>query len=143
MEKKQYKRGQHPNSKKSLKPIQKGEVRNPEGGRALNTPLQVFARFTHDTFREVLEVVMKSDEIELAIIAETGPTSLHRLVAGAFQQAIETKNFGLVERIADRIIGRPTETVNANLSGALSANLSASQKEIFEMVDKARKNVGK
>lgn len=106
----------------NLIPAKKGEVRNPNGGRTHNPALKAFRNFTQDAFREVLEIVMRAPGHELqALIDDPNTPSLHMLIAVSFQDAIKNKSFGLVERIADRIIGKLPE--NHNITSTTDANV--------------------
>lgn len=97
---------------RSWKPGQSG---NPEGGRAHNPALRALRNFTNETFREVLEKVLAGSPGDLrAMITSKDSTNLEILVARAFADATKNGSFALVERIAERLLGKVPDTVNVN-----------------------------
>ena len=92
----------------NLRPVKPGEVRNPEGGRAHNPAIRALKNFTHETFREVLEVALTGKPGDLdAIIDDPESTNLEIIVAKAFRDSVDTGSYSLVERIAERLLGKP------------------------------------
>jgi hypothetical protein len=99
----------------NLRPAKKGEVRNPEGGRTHNPIMRALAKVTKDSFADVLTIAFQSTETELQdLIFDPEATALKKLIARAMLQALEEVNYGFVERIADRLIGRIEDNININ-----------------------------
>lgn len=99
----------------NLKPAKKGEPsRNPLGAGAHNHLVRAFNKVHQENFREALEQVLDSDPFELDEMCARipGSKSLRRLIAIAMRNAINTGDYGLVERIADRLFGKVADKLN-------------------------------
>jgi hypothetical protein len=100
-------RGLHPNSKKNLKPIEKGEVRNPLGGRAHDPHLKVLRSFTNEYMKEILELaVMNNIEGLKAIITNQDSPAIQVGIARALVEAIRHGDWTTLEKIVERLIGK-------------------------------------
>lgn len=108
-----------------LKPfhIQKGQVLNPEGARAHNSALKALRKTTLETYREVIELILQGDMKQLTAMSQSKTISaLHVGIARAFHRAINAGDYTVIERIAERIIGKIPENININQTGNLDIN---------------------
>ena len=98
----------------NLRPIKKGEIRNPQGGRAHNPMLRALKQYSSDIFSQVMQEVLTANSDQLKEMMRPGPdsNSLRRLVATAMDKAIQSGNYDFVERIADRLIGKIPDKID-------------------------------
>lgn len=96
----------------------KGKSGNPEGGRAHNPALKALRKITIESYREIIELVLTSDVRAIKAIAEDPKsTGLQVGIAVAFLKAIKNGDYTVIERIAERIVGKiPDEIKIAPLS---------------------------
>jgi hypothetical protein len=112
--------------KANLKPIKKGEVRNPEGSRSHNPAVKALKKLTLETYREVIELVLTGNLASLKALAENPDTPAIQVgVATAFMKAITAGDYNVIEQIASRIVGKIPDEINVN-SKNVNANLNAS-----------------
>ena len=84
-----------------------GQSGNPEGARKHNPAIKALKHLTIESFREIIELVVKSDLAAIKAIAENPKTSgLQVGIAVAFMKAIKNGDYGVIERIAERIVGK-------------------------------------
>lgn len=103
------KRGFNPRSIAALKKtaIKPGEVRNPNGGRTHNPLVKAFNKINQDNYREALQHVLDSDESTLDDFCDDpAVSSMTKLIAVSMREAIRLKDFGLLERITERLFGK-------------------------------------
>ncbi len=104
--------------------FKKGKSGNPEGARAHNPLIKALTKLTIDSYREVIELVMKGSLQELKEMAEHPKTSALQVgIATSFLKAIKNGDYGVIERIAERIIGKIPDELNVN-SRNVNANLN-------------------
>lgn len=116
-----------PKSAKHLTQYQfkKGQSGNPKGAKLHNPAIKALKNLTIESFREIIELVVKSDLTSIKAIAEDPRTSgLQVGIAVAFLKAIKNGDYGVIERIAERIVGKiPDElkvtSSNTNLHGVI------------------------
>lgn len=104
--------------------IKKGQVLNPEGGRAHNKAIRALSKLTVETYREVIELVLTGNLTSLKAMAEHPDTPAIQVgVAHAFMKAIKNGDYNVIERIAERIVGKipdhikiESNNVNANIN---------------------------
>lgn len=95
--------------------FKKGVSGNPEGGRAHNPATKALKKLTIETYREVIELVLQGNLDDLqAMIKNPKTTALQVGVAAAFLKAIKNGDYAVVERIAERIVGKIPEEINVN-----------------------------
>ena len=119
--------------------FKKGQSGNPEGGRAHNPAIKALKNLTVETYREVIELVLTGNLAQLKAMAEHPETSALQVgIATAFMKAIQSGDYSVIERIAERIVGKiPDElnvrstNTNANLNTAIDkAKLKAAMAEL-------------
>lgn len=125
----------------NLRPQKAGEPsHNPEGGRVHNPLIKALKNITNDIFREVLETVLISDEQALEELQHPKQPSLKRLVAKAMENAIRVGDYGLVERIAERLVGPITKSIDIN-SKSINTNSTFTEIQIVNTVKKLEGDV--
>lgn len=98
---------------------------NPRGAQLHNPAIKALKKLTIESFREIIELVVKSDLAAIKAIAEDPTTSgLQVGIAVAFLKAIKNGDYGVIERIAERIVGKIPDELkvtsnNTNLHGAI------------------------
>lgn len=100
---------------------------NPEGGRLHNPAIRALSKLTVETYREVIQIVLTGTLADLKAMAENPNTSALQVgIATAFMKAIQSGDYTVIERIAERIVGKiPDElkvtsnNINATLSAAV------------------------
>lgn len=90
-----------------------GNKSNPLGAKAHNKAVLAARRLTVDTYREVIELVLQGNLADLKEMAENPNTpALQVGVAVAFMKAIKTGDYNVIERIAERIVGKIPDQLN-------------------------------
>lgn len=111
-----------PPEKYQFKP---GKSGNPEGARKHNPITRALKNLTIETYREVIEAVCSGNLDALKdMIRDPKTSALQVGVATAFVKAIKSGDYGVIERIAERIVGKIPDELNVN-SKNLNANLNA------------------
>jgi phage terminase small subunit len=130
-------------SLKNLKMFKKGQSGNPLGGKLHNPALRALRSFTNETFREVLELVLTGNQAKLSdIIIDPSSTNLEVLIAKAFQNAIKSGDFHLVERIAERLLGKVPDTIKiGKITNAKEIISDADKEEIKQILTKIKADV--
>lgn len=107
--------------------FKKGKSGNPEGARAHNPITKALKNLTIETYREVIEAVCTGNVANLKRMVEDPRTpALQVGVATAFMKAIKSGDYAVIERIAERIVGKipdelkvTSQNVNANLNASI------------------------
>lgn len=87
--------------------FKKGKSGNPEGARKHNPALKALKKITIESYREIIELVLTSDVRAIKAIAEDPKsTGLQVGIAVAFMKAIKNGDYTVIERIAERIVGK-------------------------------------
>lgn len=103
----------------NLIPAKKGEIRNPEGGRSHNPAIRALRNLTLEQYREVIEKVLTGNVAELqAMIKNPRTTAIQVGVAACFLKAIKDGDFHIIEKIAERIVGKVPDVLNVNSKNA-------------------------
>lgn len=93
--------------------FKKGQTGNPNGRPPLNPAMKALRKITLDSYREVIELVMTGNMAELkAIVEDPNSTALQVGVARAFFNAIKKGDYAIIERIAERIVGKIPDELN-------------------------------
>lgn len=107
--------------------FKKGKSGNPDGARKHNPALKALKNLTLDTYREVIEAVCTGNVELLANMAKGEDEKMSALqvgVARAFYAAIQKGDYEIIERIAQRIVGKIPDELNV-VSKNLNATVAA------------------
>jgi hypothetical protein len=109
--------------------IKKGEVRNPLGAGAHNPLTRALRNITIESYREIIRLVMTSDVAGIKAIAENPKsTGLQVGIAVAFLKAIKSGDYAVIERIAERIIGKIPDELNVTANASVNAKVTTIDK---------------
>lgn len=117
-EEKKRGRGSSPNSRKNLKPVEKGEVRNPEGSRAHDPYRRELKKFTSTYLTEVIDAaVMGNLEALQAIVKNPKSPAIQVGVARVLYNGIRDGDWDIIEKILARIIGKVPDKIDHTTGG--------------------------
>lgn len=122
----------------------KGQSGNPEGARKHHPALKALKNLTLDTYRDVIEAVCSGNISLLATMAKGDDPKMSALqvgVARAFYAAIQKGDYEVIERIAQRIVGKIPDELNV-VSKNLNANVETKpidRKEVRDVIAKLEK----
>lgn len=110
---------------KKLPPIEtrfkKGQSGNPLGGKLHNPAVKALRKITLESFRESIELVMTGNVAELQALVKAPDTpGVQVAIASAFLKAIRDGDYSIVERLAERIVGKIPDELNVK---SINANL--------------------
>lgn len=92
--------------------FKKGQSGNPHG-RVPNPAMRALKKLTIDSYREAIELVMQGNLVELQrIVKDPNSTALQVGIARAFYNAIQKGDYAIIERIAERIVGKIPDEIN-------------------------------
>ena len=95
------------------KQFKKGQTGNPNGRPPLNPAMKALRKLTIEAYREVIELVMMGNLSELQkIVKDPNSTALQVGIARAFYNAIQKGDYAIIERIAERIVGKIPDEIN-------------------------------
>lgn len=126
----------------NLRPIKKGEVRNPLGRRPNPIP-KALRELTVESYRKVIEAVCTGNIDNLnAMINDPTVSALQVGVATAFVKALQSGDYATIERIAERIVGKIPDELNVN-SKNLNANFNVAidQNKVKAALEKLEKEI--
>lgn len=107
-----------PRDAKHLKAHQfkKGEPSaNPEGARRHSPVTKALFNLTVETYREVIQLIMTGNLAALQSMIKDPDTSAVQVgIAMSFMKAIKRGDYHVIERIAERIIGKIPDEINLN-----------------------------
>lgn len=137
---------------KSLKNLEatkfkKGQSGNPAGRPkgSHNIIRQALRELTVESYREVIETVLKGNRAALQDIIDHPDTSVLQVgVAKAFMKAMKAGDYAVIERIAERIVGKIPDEINV-VSKNLNANVSLPTESAVtkEEIEKAYRDLDK
>lgn len=107
-------------------PWKKGQSGNPKGRPkgTTNVIRQALRELTVETYREVIETVLKGNMAALQAIIDDPDTPVIQVgVAKAFMKAMKAGDYATIERIAERIVGKIPDEINL-VSKNLNANVT-------------------
>jgi hypothetical protein len=108
--------------------FKKGVSGNPLGGKKHNPIKKALSKLTVQTYREVIEMVLTGNLASLDEMIDNPKTAAIQVgVARAFRNAMNTGNYEVIERIAERIVGKIPDELKVssqNLNANLNANLN-------------------
>lgn len=91
----------------------KGQTGNPEGGRAHDPVTKALRKLTLPIYREVIELVMTGNLNDLKAMVEDPATPAVQVgIATSLLKAIKAGDYIIIERIAERIIGKIPDELN-------------------------------
>lgn len=109
------KRKVNPKSLLNLKPVKKGEIRNPKGAGAHDQLTKALRNLTIKAYRDIIEMVLTNNLTAIKELAQDPKSStLQVAIATCVMTAINKGDYTVIERIAERIIGKIPEVVNIN-----------------------------
>jgi hypothetical protein len=125
--------------------FKKGKSGNPQGGKLHDPAKRILRTLTIETYREVIELVLTNNVQAIKeMVADPNVSALQVGIATAFLKAIANGDYTVIERIAERIVGKiPDElhvksdnrNVNANLNASIDkAKLRAAYDELEKEV---------
>ncbi len=92
--------------------FKKGQSGNPKG-RIPNDAIKALRKITIETYREVIEMVLTGKLADLKALAEHPDTPAIQIgVATSFLKAIKNGDYAVIERLAERIIGKIPDELN-------------------------------
>lgn len=125
--------------------FKKGQSGNPLGGKLHNPIKRALKNLTVDTYREVIELVCQNDIDALEEMSESRTiTALQVGVARAFLKAMRDGDYGTIERIAERIVGKipdKLEVTGDNVNRNLNVNAEVSDEILKHALAKLRDDV--
>lgn len=131
-----------PNQLKNLKPFKKGQSGNPRGGQLHNPAIRAMKKLTIESLREVIEVALTGNVSDLKAMVENPKTPAIQVgFATAIMKAIKDGDPTVLERFAERLVGKIPEIININQNSKVDATLEVIQDKVNAMVDKARSDL--
>lgn len=105
--------------------FKKGVSGNPQGGRLHNPIQRALKNLTIQSYRECIEAVCTGNIDHLKAMVEDPKTSALQVgIARAFLKAIKDGDYTVIERIAERIVGKIPDELNVTSTNR-NANLNA------------------
>lgn len=130
-----------PKSLANLRPIKKGEVRNPNGGRAHNPLRQALRQLTNKEYCQAIELALTRDIKALEVIMKDPGTSAMQLgIISCLHDAIVKKNWAVLNSIAERLVGRPPDEIKITSNNVTQVSV-IDQRKFKEARDKILNDV--
>jgi Family of unknown function (DUF5681) len=131
-----------PRTTKHLPKWQKGQSGNPKG-RTPNAAIKALRNLTVETYRTVVEIVLTGDIVALKeMAANESIPAIQVGVARAFLKAIKDGDYGIIERIAERIVGKIPDVVHVNQNTNMTATVAQVTDEVLkERIAKLRSEI--
>lgn len=105
--------------------FKKGVSGNPQGGRLHNPITRALKNLTVESYRECIEAVCTGNLDNLkAMVDDPKISALQVGIARAFIKAMQAGDYAVIERIAERIVGKIPDELNVT-SNNVNANLNA------------------
>lgn len=99
-------------------------------------------KITIETYREVIEVVLTGNLKDLKAIAEDPASPAIQVgIAVSFMKAIKSGDYHVIEKIAERIIGKIPDVVNVNNTNINAEVTSISQDVLKKAFEKLQRDV--
>lgn len=123
-----------------LRPYKKGQSGNPLGGKLHDPAKRALKQLTLQTYREVIELVLTGNVAALKAMVEHPDTPAIQVgVATSFMKAIKSGDYGIIERIAERIVGEIPKVVK--IDSVNNTNLSINPIELKLALEKLEQDV--
>lgn len=107
-------------NEQNLRPIQKGEVRNPYGRPRKFVSALKEQGYKASEVNDAIQVLMSMTLEELKdVYNNPEATVLEKTVASAIRKSIEKGSLYSIETLLTRVYGKPKEQVDVNASGGL------------------------
>lgn len=111
----------------------KGQSGNPSGGRKHNPLNRAIRQFTTKTFRKLINLAFTSNVEELATIAKSKKKpAIEVAIARSFLTAIQKGDYGVIERIAERIVGKVPDKIIFEEIRTIKVKVTA-QRELLKL----------
>lgn len=102
-----------------------GQSGNPKGRPPLNPIQRALKNLTVETYRDVIQAVCTGNLDNLkAMVEDPSISALQVGVARAFLKAMQAGDYAVIERIAERIVGKIPDELKVSSSN-VNANLNA------------------
>lgn len=87
--------------------FKKGQSGNPEGARKHDPLTKALRKYTIAAYRDIVQLVMTSNVVELENLSKSKTEHGIKVgIAASFLRAIKSGEYHIIERIAERIIGK-------------------------------------
>lgn len=107
-------------NEQNLRPIQKGEVRNPNGRPRKFVSALKEQGYKASEVNDAIQVLMSMTIDELKdVYNNPQATVLEKTVASAIRKSIEKGSLYSIETLLTRVYGKPKEQVDLNASGGM------------------------
>jgi len=112
-------RGHAPNSRKNLKPIQKGQVLNPIGGQAHDKEKKALRQFTNEYLKEIIHLSTMGKLSDLADIynAPNDHPAIKVSLAKAVYDASLNGRWDIMQGIVSWIVGKVPDRIDHTTNG--------------------------
>lgn len=129
-------RGSNSKSLANLIPAKKGEVRNPTGISS-NPVVRALKHWSREEYARGIQRAIMGDKDDLIAMTATDQPAFVQLLGGCLLQAIEKKNYALLDQMASRLIGSiPIEVKSTSLT------VDASNPDLVrQIIDELKKDV--
>ncbi len=100
--------------------FKKGQSGNPKGRPPITKEQRAFRELTVETYREVLKIILAGNlEALQTLMKDPKSTVLEVSLASAALKAIKVGDYSVIERIAERIVGKIPDELKINQAGTL------------------------
>ena len=119
-------------NEQNLIPVQKGEIRNPNGRPRKYVSLLKEQGYKVSEINDTIQTMMAMDLDELAdVFKNPKATVLERTIANAMKKSLDKGSLYSLETLLTRVFGKPKETAEirqeTNLTGNLHVTIRSSQ----------------
>jgi hypothetical protein len=123
----------------NLKPIQKGEVRNPNGSRARVDPK--LRSLSVESFNKIIQTVMTGTLKDLKALAENQESTVAEVaVATSIMIATKKGDYSVVKQIVEQIIGKIPDQLHISAGLEIQA-APVDMDQLREAIAELRKSV--
>ncbi len=123
----------------NLKPAKKGEVKSPNGKNGNDVALNGMKRFGRKEFVKILDLVLTSNIKELqATASDDTRSALTRGIARALFHAVNKGDWEILEKIAERIVGKNPLRIDHTSAGKGISDPDAARKVILYLPKNGR-----
>lgn len=132
------KENMHPNSLANLKPLTKGTVLNPEGGRSHDPVRKELKRLTNKLIIEAIDLIMTDNLEALKRLAEDKKTPVFQVaICNSLYQAVKKGDWNTFKSITESALGKtPDIMLLASLNDAVPDDPEARRELIMANMKK-------